>query len=109
LTDWTDLPSLFPEAFEKPSLTALQVPPLTHPPRILLLYGSLRERSYSRFLALEAARLLEALGAEARLFDPAGLPMPDSVPAIIRRCRSYANFRCGRKGRSGAAPSATAP
>ncbi|MBO6758599.1 MAG: arsenical resistance protein ArsH [Roseibium sp.] len=48
-----------------------------HPPRVLLLYGSLRTRSYSRFLALEAARLLEAWGAEIRIFDPSGLPLPD--------------------------------
>lgn len=52
----------------------------THKPKVLLLYGSLRERSYSRLLTLEAARLLEHLGAEARIFDPAGLPLPDSVP-----------------------------
>jgi arsenic resistance protein ArsH len=53
----------------------------THPPRVLLLYGSLRTRSYSKLLALEAARLLEALGAEPRLFDPSGLPLPDDAPA----------------------------
>src|SRR3546814_9665110 len=53
----------------------------THPPRILLLYGSLRERSYSRLLTEEAARILNRLGAETRLFDPHGLPLPDSVPA----------------------------
>ncbi|MBK4717653.1 arsenical resistance protein ArsH [Azospirillum sp. YIM DDC1] len=53
----------------------------THPPRILLLYGSLRERSYSRFLAEEAARLLRRMGAETRIFDPRDLPLPDSVPA----------------------------
>lgn len=52
-----------------------------HPPRVLLLYGSLRTRSYSKLLALEAARLLEALGAEPRLFDPSGLPLPDDAPA----------------------------
>lgn len=51
-----------------------------HAPRILLLYGSLRERSYSRLLTEEAARLLQALGAEARIFDPRGLPMPDDAP-----------------------------
>ncbi|WP_287955647.1 arsenical resistance protein ArsH [Achromobacter sp.] len=53
----------------------------THPPRILLLYGSLRERSYSRLLTEEAARILTRLGAETRIFDPRGLPLPDSVPA----------------------------
>ena len=51
----------------------------THRPRILLLYGSLRERSYSRLLTEEAARILQYLGADTRIFDPAGLPLPDSV------------------------------
>ncbi|MBC7416088.1 MAG: arsenical resistance protein ArsH [Herminiimonas sp.] len=50
-----------------------------HPPRILLLYGSLRERSFSRLLTLEAERLLRHFGAETRVFDPHGLPMVDSV------------------------------
>ncbi|WP_417686215.1 arsenical resistance protein ArsH [Roseibium sp.] len=50
-----------------------------HPPRILLLYGSLRERSYSRFLTQEAARLLEWFGAETKIFDPSGLPLPDDT------------------------------
>ena len=52
----------------------------THAPRLLLLYGSLRERSYSKLLTLEAARLLIAMGGEVRVFDPAGLPLPDAVP-----------------------------
>ena len=52
----------------------------THPPRILLLYGSLRTRSYSKLLTLEAARLLAAMGADTRVFDPAGLPLPDAEP-----------------------------
>ncbi|MGA7437118.1 MAG: NAD(P)H-dependent oxidoreductase, partial [Luteibacter sp.] len=50
-----------------------------HPPRILLLYGSLRPQSFSRKLALEAERILRHLGAETRVFDPADLPMLDSV------------------------------
>ncbi len=52
----------------------------THPPKILMLYGSLRERSYSKLLTLEAARLLEAMGAEVKVFDPLDLPQPDAVP-----------------------------
>ena len=52
-----------------------------HPPRIALLYGSLRERSYSKLLVLEAERLLQAMGCETRVFDPSGLPLPDSVPS----------------------------
>jgi len=49
------------------------------PVRILLLYGSLRERSYSRLLVEEAARLLQTFGAETRIFDPRGLPHADDV------------------------------
>jgi arsenic resistance protein ArsH len=52
-----------------------------HPPRILILYGSLRPQSFSRKLALEAERILQHLGAETRVFDPTELPMLDSVPA----------------------------
>jgi arsenical resistance protein ArsH len=52
-----------------------------HSPRILLLYGSLRERSYSRFVIEEAARLLRFFGAEPRIFDPSDLPLPDQVRA----------------------------
>jgi arsenical resistance protein ArsH len=50
-----------------------------HPPRILLLYGSLRERSYSRLVVEEAARLVRFFGAEPRIFDPSDLPLPDKV------------------------------
>lgn len=49
------------------------------PPRILLLYGSLRERSFSRHAVEEAARLLQLFGAETRIFDPSDLPLPDQV------------------------------
>jgi len=51
----------------------------THKPRILLLYGSTRERSFSRLLVEEAARLLQRMGAETRIFNPSGLPLPDDV------------------------------
>jgi arsenic resistance protein ArsH len=51
-----------------------------HPPRFLLLYGSLRERSFSRFLTEEAARILQHFGGEVKIFDPTGLPMAGSVP-----------------------------
>jgi arsenic resistance protein ArsH len=56
-------------------------PQSTHPPRILMLYGSQRERSYSRLATEEAARILHRLGAEVRIFNPAGLPLPGSAPA----------------------------
>ncbi|RKF06535.1 arsenical resistance protein ArsH [Oceaniradius stylonematis] len=55
--------------------------PSLHRPRVLMLYGSLRERSFSRFLTYEAARILDRLGAEVRVFDPSGLPLVDDVSA----------------------------
>ncbi|SEG07164.1 arsenical resistance protein ArsH [Bosea lathyri] len=77
----TDLPNVDLGRLIAPDLARLEpTERATHPPRILLLYGSLRTRSYSRLLTLEAERILKHLGAETRVFDPAGLPMPDSVP-----------------------------
>ena len=67
--------------FQVPSSASLHAAkPSTHAPRILMLYGSLRERSYSKLLTLEAARLLEAMGAEVQVFNPLGLPQPDAAP-----------------------------
>jgi arsenic resistance protein ArsH len=77
------LPStnLDPDCFKVPSPAALSVTsPSTHPPKILMLYGSLGERSYSKLLTLEGARLLEAMGAQVQVFDPLGLPQPDAAP-----------------------------
>ncbi|EAW2732549.1 hypothetical protein FEB94_23725, partial [Salmonella enterica] len=53
------------------------IPAISHPPRILMLYGSVRERSYSRLATEEAGRLLTAMGADVRIFNPSGLPLPD--------------------------------
>jgi arsenic resistance protein ArsH len=69
------------DLLEKPDPTRLVGLVATHPPRILLLYGSLRERSYSRFLTQEAARLLQHFGADTRIYDPRDLPLPDAVSA----------------------------
>jgi arsenic resistance protein ArsH len=75
------LPNLDENCFKVPQQQFLATPKAsTHPPRILMLYGSLRERSYSKLLTLEAARLLEVMGAEVKVFDPLGLPQPDSAP-----------------------------
>ncbi|NEX91264.1 arsenical resistance protein ArsH [Caulobacter sp. 17J65-9] len=75
-----EFPALKPEFADTPTLAKLEPPKVsTHPPRILLLYGSLRERSYSRFLTFEAQRLLDRMGAETRVFDPTGLPLPDAA------------------------------
>lgn len=79
----TELPNISAASFTTPSLDRLEAPPWvsTHPPRILLLYGSLRERSFSRLLTLEAERILQRYGADTRVFDPRGLPLPDDAPA----------------------------
>ena len=75
------LPQLDEHCFKLPLQQLLvQQQASIHQPRILMLYGSLRERSYSKLLTLEAARLLEAMGAEVRVFDPLGLPQPDAAP-----------------------------
>jgi len=76
-----NLPNIRPDLLDLP--TADKLAPqgdMTHPPRILMLYGSLRERSFSRFLTEEAARILEHFGAEVKIFDPTALPMAGSVP-----------------------------
>ncbi len=77
---FSDLSNIDAQLLVAPSVAALPVPAVAHKPRILLLYGSNRERSFSRLLTEEAARLLTALGAEARIFNPSGLPQPDDAP-----------------------------
>lgn len=79
--DLTNLPNISVSHVDVPTLEKLSPAKVSsHPPRILLLYGSLREKSYSRLLTLEAERLLQHFGAETRVFDPHGLPMVDSCP-----------------------------
>jgi len=75
------LKNVVPELFDAPlTEDKLCVAEVVHPPRILMLYGSLRERSYSRLTTEEAARLLTAMGAEVKIFNPSGLPLPDDAP-----------------------------
>lgn len=77
LSDPTHLPALNPAfAAARPAAALGQDSP---PPRILLLYGSLRTRSFSRLAVEEAARLLQFFGAETRIFDPSDLPFPDQI------------------------------
>lgn len=80
MTSTNDLPALHEDSFRETDPDALLTPALsTHKPRILLLHGSLRERSYSRLANEEAARILEKLGCETRMFDPDGLPLADGA------------------------------
>jgi arsenic resistance protein ArsH len=76
----SDLPAASPSYLRQLDTVALRPPFSTHKPRILILYGSLRTVSYSRFLAREAGRLLEHFGCEVRIFNPEGLPLPDDAP-----------------------------
>jgi arsenic resistance protein ArsH len=76
----TSLPSFACDHLDMPTLQKLASPvAFDHPPRILLLYGSLRARSFSRFLTEEAARILLHFGADVRIFDPRELPMAGSA------------------------------
>ena len=74
------LPQLEAGPFKQPAEAMSHTASASHPPRILLLYGSVRERSFSRLASEEAARLLQAMGCETRTFDPRSLPLPDDAP-----------------------------
>ena len=77
---YEDLPNISADSLNIPALEQLQpAQQSAHKPRILLLYGSTRQRSFSRLVVQEAARLLETFGAETRIFNPSGLPLPDDV------------------------------
>src|SRR3546814_11883869 len=78
LADPDRLPALRPEYIR--SRPGLGLGPLDPAPRILLLYGSSRDRSYSRLVVEETARLLRLFGCETRTFDPSDLPLPDQNP-----------------------------
>lgn len=76
-----DLPNIVEDCLQKPSNEKLQnTAASTHPPKILLLYGSLRERSFSRLVVEESARILETFGCECKVFNPSGLPLPNDAP-----------------------------
>jgi len=76
-----ELPHVEAANFQVPDAAMLRpAEPSTHAPRILLLYGSLRQRSFSRLLVEESARILQAMGAVVKVYTPSGLPLPDDSP-----------------------------
>lgn len=92
-------PSLDTSFFKRPDLALLRPEKTSsHAPKILMLYGSLRERSYSKLLTLEAARLLEAMGAEVKVFDPLGLPQPDAAPDTHAKVQELRNLAAWSEG-----------
>lgn len=93
------LPNLDETCFKIPQQQLLaHQPASTHPPRILMLYGSLRERSYSKLLTLEAARLLEVMGAEVKIFDPLNLPQPDATPDTHKKVKELRDLAAWSEG-----------
>jgi arsenic resistance protein ArsH len=100
-----NLPNISAEHWDLPTLEKLEPAlPASHPPRILLLYGSLRERSFSKLLTLEAERILQHFGAETRVFDPHGLPMVDSVPADHPKVRELRELSAWSEGQVWCSP-----
>ncbi|WP_099034491.1 arsenical resistance protein ArsH [Lacimicrobium alkaliphilum] len=95
----TSLPNIEQEQFKRPAPEDFTQRLSTHKPKILLLYGSLRERSFSRLVIEECARLLDVMGAETRIFDPSGLPLPDDAPdthAKVQELRELAIWSEGQ-------------
>jgi arsenical resistance protein ArsH len=99
------IPNLKEDSFRQIETGALFDPTRSsHPPRILMLYGSLRERSYSRLATEEAARILRRLGAEVRIFDPAGLPLPDATDADHPKVRELRDASIWSEGQVWCSP-----
>ncbi len=104
MADLRDLPNIAAASFDVPEFDSIQVVRPAHPPRILMLYGSVRERSYSRLLTQEAARLLEAFGAETRIFDPSGLPLPDDAPVDHPKVQALRDLSAWSEGQVWCSP-----
>ncbi|MEO0544582.1 MAG: arsenical resistance protein ArsH [Pseudomonadota bacterium] len=93
---WLDdptMPNLAADQLNEIDFSAIyNTPPKTHRPRVLMLYGSLRETSYSRLLTYEAARILTSLGAEVKIFHADGLPLVDDAPAEHPKVQELRNL-----------------
>ncbi|NEI33601.1 arsenical resistance protein ArsH [Rhizobium leguminosarum] len=100
----SDLPAVSPMHLRQPDMDALRPAFSTHKPRILILHGSLRAVSYSRFLAQEAARLLEYFGCEVRIFNPEGLPLPDAAPASHPKVQELREWSAWSEGQVWVSP-----
>lgn len=104
MPELSDLPNLSSSTVSLPDLNRLRPVPSTHKPRILLLYGSLRQRSFSRFAAEESARLLEAFGAECRIYNPSGLPLPDDAPVDHQKVAELRELSAWSEGQVWSSP-----
>jgi arsenic resistance protein ArsH len=106
----TEPPNVGLDRLVAPDLSRLEpAERASRPPRILLLHGSLRTRSYGRLLTLEAERILKRLGAETQVFDPAGLPMPDSGPADHTKVKELRDLALSSDGQVWCSPERHGP
>lgn len=103
-----DLSNVALDLLDKPTFEQVQAQQLEHPPRILLLYGSNRERSYSRFAVLTAGQILEYLGAEVKIFHPKVYLYLRMQKQIIRKFKNYTRFWLGQKVWCGVHPNVMA-
>lgn len=98
------LPNIDHAKFDAPTWDKCQSASLAHPPRILLLYGSLRERSFSRLVVEECARLLGQMGAEVKTFNPEGLPQPDTEDETHPKVQELRNLMMWSEGQVWCSP-----
>ncbi|WP_334684999.1 arsenical resistance protein ArsH [Psychrobacter sp. PL19] len=97
--DLNDLPNIDAEQMQPIDIDALiSANDPRHPPKILVLYGSLRERSFSKLASEEASRILRWYGCEVRTFDPSGLPLPDSTDADHPKVQKLRELAAWSKG-----------
>ncbi len=100
-----ELPNVSENSFDIPNIEKLaNKEGFAHPPRILLLYGSLRDRSFSRFLVEEAARILQHMGAEIQIFDPTNLPMAGSASDTHPKVQELRNLSMWSEGQVWCSP-----
>jgi len=103
--DKSETPNILEHLFEVPDPARIETaPPLNHPPRFLILCGSLRERSYSRFLAEESGRLLTRMGGEVRFYDAHGLPLPDDAPVTHPKVQELRDLSLWSEGQVWVSP-----
>lgn len=99
-----DLPNIDTGKFFPADPERTAAAPFAHKPRILLLYGSLREKSYSRLVIEESSRLLQALGAETRIFSPLGLPQPDTEGELHPKVKELRDLMVWSEGQVWCSP-----
>ena len=104
MTFKNDLPNIDTDNFFPADPERTAAAPFAHKPRILLLYGSLRERSYSRLVIEESSRLLQALGAETRIFSPLGLPQPDTEDELHPKVKELRDLMVWSEGQVWCSP-----